>query len=217
MEAFPLRDFWEHIIIVNTWANPHDESFQDYMNEQHETFLEKILQCENLKKIMESKKIDVPHSLKEYFVCSKKKSKYPEISKIFDEIKIDIKSKKFMFKDIQIGPIIKDTIKSKKNAGFYRIKEYRIITCVDFDNNKSTIEQIIHQDEIPPENFKLVRVNREEVFEDSDDVKWYDVATLGIARIIRKTKRYKVFKTKVYKIGDKEIIGDRLEDGYIYK
>lgn len=122
-----------------------------------------------------------------------------------------------MFKDIQIGPIINDTIKSKKNAGFCGVKEYRIVTCVNFDNNKSTIEQIIHQDEIPPENFKLVRVNREEVFEDSDDVKWYDVATLGIARIIRKTKRYKVFKTKVYKIGDKEITGDRLEDGYIYK
>ena len=154
------------------------------MNEKNETFSKKIPQRENAKKIMESKKIDVPHSLKEYFVCSKKKSKYPEISKIFDEIKIDIKSKKFMFKDIQIGPIIKDTIKSKKNAGFYTIKEYRIITCVDFDNNKSTIEQIIHQEEIPHKNFKFVRVNREEVLEDSDDIKWYDVSTLEIARII---------------------------------
>ena len=90
------------------------------MNEQHETFSEKIPQRENAKKIMESKKIDVPHSLKEYFVCSKKKSKYPEISKNFNEIKIDIKSKKFMFKDIQIGPITKDTIKNKKMLVFIR-------------------------------------------------------------------------------------------------
>ena len=120
MEAFPLHNFWEHVIIVNTWVNPHDESFQDYMNEQHETFSEKIPQRENAKKIMESKKIDVPHSLKEYFVCSKKKSKYPEISKNFNEIKIDIKSKKFMFKDIQIGPITKDTIKNKKMLVFIR-------------------------------------------------------------------------------------------------
>ena len=64
------------------------------------------------------------------------------------------------------------------------MKEYRIITCVDFDNNKSTIEQIIHQEEIPHKNFKFVRVNREEVLEDSDDIKWYDVSTLEIARII---------------------------------
>ena len=74
---------------------------------------------------MASKKIDVPHSVKEYFVCSKKKSKFPEISKIFDEIKINIKSNQCMFKVGKIGHNTNDTIKSKKNSGFYTIKEYR--------------------------------------------------------------------------------------------
>ena len=34
---------------------------------------------------------------------------------------------------------------------------------------------------------------------------------------MRKIARYKIFKTNVYKIRDKEITGGRLEDGYIYK
>ena len=29
MKIFPLRTFWEHVIIVNSWANPHNEDFQD--------------------------------------------------------------------------------------------------------------------------------------------------------------------------------------------
>ena len=29
MEAFPLQNFWDHVIIVNSWANPHDESFTE--------------------------------------------------------------------------------------------------------------------------------------------------------------------------------------------
>ena len=47
MEAFPIQTFWDHLIIVNTWANPHDETYMDYKEEEHETFLEKILQCKN--------------------------------------------------------------------------------------------------------------------------------------------------------------------------
>lgn len=72
MEAFPLKKFWEHVIIVNTWANPFDETFKDYIDEPHEQFLEKILQCEKLINIMKDKNIDLPHNLKEYYVCSKK-------------------------------------------------------------------------------------------------------------------------------------------------
>ena len=75
MEAFLLQTFWDHVIIVNTWANPHDESFADYKEEKHETFLEKILQSKNLLNIMQQKNINVPSKLNEYFVCSKKNKK----------------------------------------------------------------------------------------------------------------------------------------------
>ena len=55
MEAFPLKTFWEHVILVNTWANPHDETFTDFIEENHEKFLDKILGCKNLLDIMEKK------------------------------------------------------------------------------------------------------------------------------------------------------------------
>ena len=66
MEAFPIKDFWEHVIVVNTWANPHDETFTDYMEEMHEKYVDKILECENLKEFMKSKGIDIPQDIKEY-------------------------------------------------------------------------------------------------------------------------------------------------------
>jgi hypothetical protein len=66
---FLSKLFWDHVIIVNTWANPHDEDFQDYLEENDETYLEKILKCQNLLKIMKDKQINVPSNLKEYYVC----------------------------------------------------------------------------------------------------------------------------------------------------
>ena len=67
MSSFPLEDFWDYVMIVNSWANPDDESFQDYMEEKHETFCNKILNCEKLLKVMKEKRIKIPTHLKEYF------------------------------------------------------------------------------------------------------------------------------------------------------
>jgi len=50
MESFPLKTFLDHVIIVNTWANPYDESYNDYMQENHESFIETLLKSQNLKK-----------------------------------------------------------------------------------------------------------------------------------------------------------------------
>ena len=36
MEAFPLLTFQNHVIIVNSWANPHDEIFQDFLEEANQ-------------------------------------------------------------------------------------------------------------------------------------------------------------------------------------
>ena len=48
MKAFPLKNFWEHVIVVNMYANPGDESFRDFMEEPHENYIEKILDFKNL-------------------------------------------------------------------------------------------------------------------------------------------------------------------------
>ena len=42
MEAFPLKTFLDFVIIVNTWVNPHEETFLDYFEEKDETYLDII-------------------------------------------------------------------------------------------------------------------------------------------------------------------------------
>ena len=216
MEAFPLKTFWDHVIIVNTWANPHDETVNDFLNEPHETYLEKILTCDNLKNIMKEKNINVPSKLKEYYVCSKKIKKYSDIAEEFNKIKNDIQSSKFMFKDIYVSEILEKSKEMEKNKGFYIVTKYRTITCVDFDGRKSTFEHIIEEKEITPSQCKIIKTEEEFEFCGSDDVQWFDIMSLGIARAVRNTKKYKVYKVYHYKVGDKIIKGPRVFDRIEY-
>lgn len=217
MEAFPLKTFWEHVIIVNTWANPHDESYTDHMIEGHENFLDKILECQNLLNIMDQKNINLPTTLKEYFVCSKKIKKYQEVADEFNLIKNDILHSKLMFKEVIVSKILENSRESKKNKGFYIIKKFRTITCIDFDNTKTSIEEIIEEKEVVPKDCKIIKTEEESEFIENDSVKWYDVISLGISWAIRNTKKYKVYKVHTYQVGDKEIKGDRIYDRIEFK
>ena len=212
MEAFPLQTFWDHVIIVNSWANPHDETFTDYLEEEHEKFLNKILDSNNLTQIMNEKTIKLPTELKEYFVCSKKIKKYKELQEKFDKIKDDIKSSKLMFKEVEVSEIKEDSRESEKNKGFYIIKKYKTITCTDFDNKKTTIEEILEEKEVAPKDCTLIKTENEAEFMENDEVRWYDIVTLGIARAIRNTKKYKIFKVNYYQVGNKEIMGEKVYD-----
>ena len=217
MEAFPLQTFWDHVIIVNTWANPHDESFTDYKEEKHETFLEKILQCKNLLNIMQQKNINVPSKLNEYFVCSKKIKKYSEIEQQFDLIKKDIRSSRLMFKDVIISQILEKSRESAKNEGFYIVTKYRTITWIDFDNSQSTIEEVIEEKEVSQKDCTVIDTEEVLEFKEKDEVRWYDIASLGIARLIRNTKKYNVYKIHTYQVGDKQIKGDKIWDRVVFK
>lgn len=213
MDAFPLKTFWQHVIIVNTWANPHDETFTDYMEEHpNEKFLTKILECQNLLDIMRKKNINVPSNLKEYYICSKKIKKYTEIADIFNLIKEDIRSSILMFKNVEISPILERSKESKKNKGFYIVTKYKTITCTDYDDTKSIIEEIIEEKEVVPTECKIIET--EEVSEKigTDEVRWYDIVSLGIARAIRNTDKYQVYKINTYQVGDKKIKGDKIKD-----
>ena len=55
MEAFPLPNFWDHVIIVNTRANPTENSFKDFLDDKPPSFLENVLECDNLVKLMKEK------------------------------------------------------------------------------------------------------------------------------------------------------------------
>ena len=212
MEAFPLQAFWEHVIIVNTWANPYDETFRDYISEPHETFLEKILQCKYLLNKMQENKINIPSKLMEYYVCSRKIKKYSEIQKEFDKIKNDIRNSELMFKEVKISDILENSRESKINKGFYIIKKYRNFTCIDFDNKTTNIEEIIEEKEVAPKECEIKETKEESEYFEDDEIRWYDVMTLGIARAIRNTKKYKIYKINIYKVGDKNIKGERIFD-----
>ena len=161
---------------------------------------------------MEDKQINIPSNLKEYYVCSRKIKKYTEIADEFNKIKNDIRSSKLMFKDVQSSEILERSKESEKNKGFYIVTKYRTITCIDFDDHKSIVENIIEEKEISPSECKILKTEEEFEFYGADDLQWYDVVSLGIARAIRKKKKYKVYKINYYQVGDKIIKGPRVFD-----
>lgn len=220
MEAFPLRNFWDHVIIVNSWANPHDETVQDYLNEPHEKFWDKILECNKLMETMKSKNIYIPdknYELKEYYICSKKIKKYDDIKETFNQIKDEIKKSQMMFKQVIISDIQEKSWESKKNKGFYIIRKFKTITCIDFNDVKAEFEEFIEEKEVAPKECTVVDTKEEEEFIENDEVRWYDVLSLGILRAIRNTKKYRVYKINIYQVGDKRIEGDKVEDRIIFK
>ena len=213
MDAFPLKTFWDHVIVVNSWANPHDEFYTDYIEEgKHENFFNQIMKSDYLLNVMKEKNINKPKELKEYFVCSKKVKKYKELQEIFNTIKGEIKSSPLMFKKVETSGIFERLIKSQVNKGFYKVTKYRIITCIDFDDKKTQFEEILEEKEFALTDCKIIRTEEEFEYIEKDEVRWYDVATLGIARKIRNRKKYEVYKVNYYQVGNKVVKGERTKD-----
>lgn len=71
MESFPISNFWEHVIVVNTWADTGSVIFKDCMENDFQSFWNKINKCENLLQYMKEKKIEFPNEIKEYFIESR--------------------------------------------------------------------------------------------------------------------------------------------------
>lgn len=77
----------------------------------------------------------------------------------------------------------------KKNNGFYIATKYRKITCSVFDDSKSLAENIIAEKEITQSKCKILKTEKEFEFYGPDDIQWYDIMNLGIARAVRDTKK----------------------------
>lgn len=90
MESFPLHNFWDHVLIINTWANPNDENFINFMEENPQKFNDKILNCQYLLDYMKEKDIKLPSEIKEYFIDSYIYIKKNKLKKEFEQIKNDI-------------------------------------------------------------------------------------------------------------------------------
>ena len=213
MDIFQDANFWKHFAVINTWANPHDESFNDYIKEKDTTYSDKFLNCNNLLDAMKKNFINYRICfLEEYYVCSKNIEKYRDIKQIFNQIKDEIKNTRQMFKNIEKSEI-KERAKEIPNKNkHYIIEKYKTITCIDFSGKKTTFDEILEKKEVALENCQVVNIKEESLYIDDDDVKWFDVLSLGIARAARKTSKYYVYKVKIYKVGDKLIDGDRIFD-----
>ena len=210
MEAFPIKDFWEHIIVVNTWANPHDESFKDFM-EEHENYVDKILECENLIEFMKSKGIDIPQDIKEYYVDSIKYKKYPEINDTLNKIKEDILLSKPMFKNVEKSPILESTRESETNKGFYIVKKYIEIIYTDFNGKKIYKQKVISEEEIAPKDCPIIKVEEKVEFE-GWNLKFSDILYLVNPSLFsaKKFLKYNVYTINYYEVGDKIVKGDKI-------
>ena len=211
MKAFPLKNFWEHVIVVNTYANPGDETFRDFMEQPHEKYIEKILNCDNLIEFMKNNSINIPEDIKEYYVDSIKYIKYSEINDTLNKIKEDILLSKPMFKNIEESPILQATRRSEKNNGFYIVKNYINITYTDFDGKKIYKEKIINEEEVVPKDYPIIKVEEKVKFVGLD-LKFSDIFLISKPSLllIRKFITYEYYIINYYKVGDKIIKGDPL-------
>ena len=211
MEAFPIKDFWEHVIVVNTWANPNDESFTDFMEEPHEKYVDKILNCKNLTEFMKSKDIDIPQDIKEYYVDSIKYKKYPEINNTLNIIKEDILLSKPMFKNVEKSPILESTRESEKNKGFYIVKKYIEIIYTDFNGKKIYKQKIINEEEIAPKDCPIIKVEEKVEFE-GFNLKFSDLIYIVSPNLLltKNFFKYNVYTINYYEVGDIIVKGDMI-------
>ena len=198
MDCFPLQNFWDHVLIVNNRCIPTDEAYQDFLEENPETFLDKLKQCTNLLNIMRSKNIDIPNEINEFFIDSKKKDKYPNIKKGFDNIIDNIKNTPMMFKTIREKPHVKDS-KDGVSKEIRIIFEYDPIECIDFKDNITIIKKNYKErtviKELKPQLINSYTTSR---YRGEKDVQWYDIFSFGISWAARKTKIYDIYEIKTY-------------------
>ena len=70
MNCFPFHDFWKHVIIIRTHADPSDKKFKYQKEEIEGKLVQSIQNDEELKKYMKERKIDIPNYLKEFYIDS---------------------------------------------------------------------------------------------------------------------------------------------------
>ena len=70
MNCFPFHDFWKHVIIIRTHADPSDKKFKYQKEEIEGKLVQSIQNDEELKKFMNERKIAIPTYLKEFYIDS---------------------------------------------------------------------------------------------------------------------------------------------------
>jgi hypothetical protein len=207
MDSFPLENFWDHVIIINTWANPNEENFKDYYENDRQFFFDKINKCPNIKDYMDKKGIKTPNNITEYFIDTKQYKKNAKMKEIFNNIKKDISNNELMFKKVERSEILKSVEKSQNNDNKYIVKSYRIIKCTDFNDQTKKITENIDEKEVGLSEANKIKTEIKKKYIKTDHIRWYDVVSLSITWWFRTKYLYEIHEIDVHKIESKEIKG----------
>ena len=211
MEAFPKENFWDHVIIINTFSNPKDESFREYFENEKELFLDKITNCRNIREFMEKKGIKMPKNITEYFIDNKHSK---NMRKIFDAIKNDIANHELMFKKVERSK--EDTeVENTLKKDTFKVTIFRNITCTDFNDHQKIIKDIISVKEESLSELNRIRSEIEKEYIGADDFQWFDYFTLSLSYWIRAKYIYKIDEWDYHLIGNKEIKHQKKPTEYI--
>jgi hypothetical protein len=112
MKLFPSKNFFDHFIIIRTYADKNSRCFEKDKNQIEGKFIKSFKDKEFsvLRKFMENNNIRIPYSIEEYFVDNPKKNEGIENYKYNLE-----EFKKIFFKIRTIMPMFKEIIKYDKN------------------------------------------------------------------------------------------------------
>jgi len=88
MKLLPVSDVWNHVFIIYSWANPNDDNFVNYLhNTNPVNFKEKIMGNKKIVEFMNSKNINPPSTLEEFFIDSVTGKNMPNVEAEFTKIK----------------------------------------------------------------------------------------------------------------------------------
>ena len=204
MEAFPKENFWDHVIVINTFSNPNDESFIEYFKKKKELFLNKIINCRNIREFMEKKNIKLPRHIKEYFIDTEHNRKNKKMIKIFDTTKKDIANHELMFKNVERSDIYTKVEKTLYDDIFI-VKELRNITCIDFKNRQKIIIEVISEKKERLSELNKIKSETEKKYLKADDFQWYDYWTLTLSYWFRAKYYYQIDEYDYHAIGNEVI------------
>ena len=105
----------------------------------------------------------------------------------------------------------------KEDINFKYYEKYDELICIDFNKNKNIVKVNLKESAKPISHSIYLRTEEIEKYVGKDKTRWYDVCTLGIARAIRNTKKYEIYRVDIYEKDGKEIKSGEMYDRTEYR
>lgn len=197
INMFPVKYFWENVIIVYTNASSNNRSGREKIEKKRGTFEKDIKEKDEFKEFrqfMDEKNINYPYKMGEFFVDSQK---YLEdidnkTKSVYEDLLKKIKELPKMFEEIK--HLDRDEL-SGENTLIPQIKTFRKIVF------KPRYGNIIESKEF------LFKQADKTNLDYSRSIYDYDYYYKKVR--CRKVKIKKIYETKVYKLNGKEIYGNK--------